>query len=221
MILLAVDTSTAKGTLAVASYLNQTLKILGEAEWDKQAKHSEVATTELSALLEKTNLKLSDITHILVNHGPGSFTGLRVGINLARTLAYALNLPILPIGTLELLAFANSKKGDRICVAIKALQKYSYVAAYLNRGDCMEVFQEPISIETSDVEDLAKKHGCTLLDKGPAPSFDHLTNAGLLSAAFAAHAARAQFFLWPDVKPLYIRGSEAEEKLRQGILKPL
>src|SRR4051812_5424411 len=92
---LAIVTSGSTGSLA-----------LGHAQvaWTKKAMHSELATVKLSELLNAGGRQLGEITRLAVNIGPGSFTGIRVGINLARSLAYGLGIPVASFNTLEVLA---------------------------------------------------------------------------------------------------------------------
>jgi tRNA threonylcarbamoyl adenosine modification protein YeaZ len=197
------------------------------SRWEKLAMHSDVATLELQALLADGQKSLSDVTHILVNHGPGSFTGLRVGINLARTLAYSLNKPILAIGTLELLAFRNSKPGQSVAVVVKALQNYVYAAIYKNGGDRMIQMAQPESIEASAIQEFSAKADrlCVdqtiSLDLRPDLSIDPLTSALTLVEYFAKSGEKFAFSSWKDIQPLYIRASEPEEKMRRGLLKPV
>ena len=90
MILLSVDTSGLEGSLALARLENGQILNLHEAQWLKKAMHSEVATVKLQELLTASQTTLKDLTHLTVNVGPGSFTGLRVGLSLVKTLAYSL-----------------------------------------------------------------------------------------------------------------------------------
>ena len=62
----------------------------------------------LSLAFNKTSLKVNDIDKIFVVVGPGSFTGIRVGLTVAKTIAYALNIPIVPISSLEVIASGNA-----------------------------------------------------------------------------------------------------------------
>jgi tRNA threonylcarbamoyladenosine biosynthesis protein TsaB len=227
MLILSVDTSSPKGSLALAENRKSKIEKLAFRSWEKLAMHSDVATLELQALLAEAGKSLPEITHILVNHGPGSFTGLRVGINLARTLAYSLNKPILAIGTLELLAFRNSKPGQSVAVAVKALQNYVYAAVYENDGEKMVEVVPPASIEIDSIREFASGAGVLCvdqtisLDQGPVLSIDPLTSAQTLVEYFAKSGEKFAFLSWKDVQPLYIRASEPEEKMRRGLLKPV
>jgi tRNA threonylcarbamoyl adenosine modification protein YeaZ len=227
MLILSVDTSSAKGSLALAENRKSKIEEIAVRSWEKLAMHSDVATLELQGLLADAGKSLSDVSHILVNHGPGSFTGLRVGINLARTLAYSLNLPILAIGTLELLAFRNSKSGQSVAVVVKALQNYVYAAIYKNGGDRMIEIVQPASIEASAIQEFSTKADLlcvdqtTSLDLRPDLSIDPLTSARTLVEYFAKSGEKFAFSSWKDIQPLYIRASEPEEKMRRGLLKPV
>lgn len=233
MIVLAVDMSSARGTLALGEIENQKFEILGEKVWEKKAMHSDVATLELQSLLNDSGKKLSDLTHIAVNHGPGSFTGLRVGINLARTLAYALDLPILGASTLELLAFDHSRKGETVCVAVKALQTFIYAGIYKNLGDRLEVIKASTSIDVSDLQTFVEQPAFgvmegkiladanLMLDQNLVVPIDPLTTATTLVQYLATLGQTLRFLSWKDITPLYIRASEPEEKMRRGLLKPV
>lgn len=221
MKLAAIDTSGTRGTLAIASLENQQWKILSEAAWDKKAMHSEVATIEFENAVKKSGLELKDLTHLAVNHGPGSFTGLRVGINMMKTLGYVLNIPVATISTLELLVRReqNSSLGGaspRILVATKAVQNFFYAAIYENGKFVLE----PQSMEEDGLNKAAQS--CTkVLIEGRTQSFNPSTEARDLLGVLGHSDGQQRFFSWREVKPLYIRASEAEEKLRKGLLKPL
>ena len=210
---LAVDTSTASGSLAIAEFKNGQSKILGQTHWQKKAMHSEVATLELTRLLQQSQMSLQDISHFAVNIGPGSFTGLRVGINLVRALAYALNKPVAQFTSLEVMAFLNAQEGETVLVALKAIQNFFYAGVYQKQNGLIGTLVEPQSTTLEEVPRLAQGCGTIIEGNGPALSFD----AGNLLQM----TATASFFSWNDVKPLYVRGSEAEEKLGKGFLKPL
>lgn len=203
--LVAVDTSTAIGSVAVGGFSRC---------WNKLAMHSEIAVLEFQNLLDEARLKLPDIQGFAVNVGPGSFTGLRVGINLVKTLAYALEKPVAMFSSLEALAFENLSDGESAMIAIKAIQNYYYAAAYEKGPQGMKTLVEPHSATLAEIR--GKAGGLKLLveeETAPLRASDAKT--------LVAMSANASFSSWKCVKPLYVRGSEAEEKLRKGLLKPL
>jgi tRNA threonylcarbamoyladenosine biosynthesis protein TsaB len=220
MIIAAIDTSGTRGTLAVATFQESTWNLLSEAAWDKKAMHSEVATVEFENAMKKAGLELKQLTHLAVNVGPGSFTGLRVGINMIRTLAYVFQIPVAPLSTLELLARrelgGGASANERILVATKAVQNFFYAAIFENGKFSLE----PQSMEEDGLKKAAQ--GCTkVLIEGLTPGFNPSTEARDLLGVLGQSDAQPRFFSWAEVKPLYIRASEAEEKLRKGLLKPL
>jgi tRNA threonylcarbamoyladenosine biosynthesis protein TsaB len=213
-LILAVDTSTAGGSLALAEGKNSVLKILSERRWDKLAMHSEVATLEVAEALSIAGFSLHNVTHFVVNVGPGSFTGLRVGINMVRTFAYALNKPVAKFSSLEVLAFANSLPGEKALVAIKAIQNFYYFAVYENLGGSMKTLVGPKSGTLSEIHEQ-KFIGKTLIE-GDVGEIARASARTLVQLSVSA-----SFSSWKTVKPLYVRASEAEEKLKKGILKAL
>ncbi len=215
MILAAVDTSHARGSLVVALLENSAWKTLAKSAWDKKAMHSEVATLEFDRAVRSAGLRLTDLTHLAVNVGPGSFTGLRVGINLTRTLAYAFGLPIAPLSTLEILA-SREARAQKSFVAVKALQNFYYVAAFENEKELLP----PQSMEERSLAQASSGYTKVLIE-GTSPGFSPWTEAGDMLPLLARSDDRRRFFSWSEIKPLYVRASEAEEKLKKGLLKPI
>lgn len=218
--LLAIDTSSATGSIAVANVMEAKVSHLHEVTWEKRASHSEVATVKLSKLLEKASVSLAQITHITVNIGPGSFTGIRVGLSLARSLAYSLNVPLLGVNSLENLALANGREGETVFVALKAVQNFFYYAAYRLESKEISVIKAPQSAASLDLQPLSQGSTKVLIES-ITPTFTHKSDAPGLIQYVARFPISSVFSAWNHVEPLYIRGSEAEEKLKRGLLRPL
>ena len=218
MNLLTVETSGQQGSLAHATISGGRPHDLKQVIWTKKAVHSEVATMMLGDLL--TQEKLKNLTHIAVNVGPGSFTGIRVGLSVARTLAYALNIPILGLSSLQILAFKNSSPGEKILVAIKAIQKFYYVGSFTHDSTGVHFALPAVSLERHEIEKISFGHTKVLIED-ETPNFSIHCEAQDLVQWLVKFENTVSFFLWKSVKPLYIRRSEAEEKLRQGLLKPI
>jgi len=101
MNLLAIDAAGSSLSAAVSrgrgSYYAQT---------EEGMKHSELVMDLINAQMEKADLKPSDLNGVLCMGGPGSFTGLRIGFSIAKGLALALNVPFVPVPTLECIAYS-------------------------------------------------------------------------------------------------------------------
>jgi tRNA threonylcarbamoyladenosine biosynthesis protein TsaB len=97
---LYIDTAGDKATIALSK--DQT--ILAVASNEQPTSHANFVQVAIENVLEKVQLKLSSIDAIVVTLGPGSYTGLRVGLASAKGIAYALNKPLIGLSTLALLA---------------------------------------------------------------------------------------------------------------------
>jgi tRNA threonylcarbamoyladenosine biosynthesis protein TsaB len=112
-ILLAIDTSTRSVGLA----LFNGSQILAEAIWESRDFHTVELAPAVVAMLTRAQLNASDLGAIAVAIGPGSFTGLRIGLALAKGLAIALHIPLVGVPTLDILAAAQAP-GDLPLVAV-------------------------------------------------------------------------------------------------------
>jgi len=78
--------------------------------------HSDYIMPLLKELLDSNNINVHDLSEILCVNGPGSFTGVRLGVTIAKTLAYTLNIPIKTITSLEMFAVSNNSEKDKLVV---------------------------------------------------------------------------------------------------------
>ena len=132
-LILAVETSGRLGSVAVA--LGE--QVLGETCFSGQMKHSAELFPAVSGLLMRSNRKPSSIEHIYLSIGPGSFTGLRIGVALAKMMNFANGAKIVPVDTLDVIA-ANATdfvKGegatiDKFAAILDAKRGQFYVAVY-------------------------------------------------------------------------------------------
>ena len=83
-------------------------KVVDQVQLESNMRHSEIAMPSLIEILKKNNLEIKDIKEILVVIGPGSFTGVRIGVVIAKTTAYLLNIPIKAITSIDLKVFSNT-----------------------------------------------------------------------------------------------------------------
>ena len=83
---------------------------------ESERHHSDFIMPMLKELLDRNNITVHDLNEIYVVNGPGSFTGVRLGVTIAKTLAYTLNIPIKTITSLEVFAISANTDQDKIVV---------------------------------------------------------------------------------------------------------
>jgi tRNA threonylcarbamoyladenosine biosynthesis protein TsaB len=128
VLLLALDTATPAVTVAV----HDGLEVLAESTHVDARRHGELLAPAIATVLTEAGADRRDLTDIAVGVGPGPFTGLRVGLVTARTLASVLGLPVHGVCTLDVLAAAVEVEGP-FAVATDARRKEVYWAAYDDR----------------------------------------------------------------------------------------
>ncbi len=148
MNILAIDTSSDYLSLGLQSGSKQChiLEKVGN-------KQSELILPQINDLLRQNNIKISDINLIAYNQGPGSFTGLRIGLSVAMGIALGLNINIVPVPAFAIYAYnAKSKLNNvynKILVAIDARLNQIYFAGL--DIQTMDYFLEPIVVDPSKV----------------------------------------------------------------------
>jgi N6-L-threonylcarbamoyladenine synthase/tRNA threonylcarbamoyladenosine biosynthesis protein TsaB len=226
MRLLAFDTSTAQGSVAVF----EGERLLAERCWRRAQSHSEYLTSEIDEALKEARLTAAELDALAVGQGPGSFTGIRVAINAARALGYALQKPVYVYDTSEILAEPITRE-EPVLVLINA-QKNSFFASVFEGP----VRMRPLELMTLDGVQalLTRPHvcvgdGCEIAepDLRPGTKLNLIRSDDLSDFPLAASLARLAIARsnrhppldWNAVQPLYIRASGAEEKLREGSKK--
>lgn len=101
MKILSVDTSATAASVA----LSEEGKLIGETFINTSLTHSQTLIPMVEQLLNNTKTEISDIDAIAVNAGPGSFTGVRIGVAAVKGLVFANNIPCVSVSTLESMAY--------------------------------------------------------------------------------------------------------------------
>lgn len=226
MLTLALDTSTATGSIA----LFRDHILLYSHTWKRLRSHSETVTHEIEKVLKDQGLEVRDLNLLAVGIGPGSFTGIRVSVNVAKTLGYSLGIPILAYDSLQVLAEAGFTQDEYPVLAmVNAFKNRVYVSSYHFKGTNWEQVLQPQSLEIRELEaELNWPHLCLgdgyhayLNSISPGlkaklnrsemiPDFPQATILGEMAVRDYGQKAP---ILWNELVPLYIRASEAEEKL--------
>lgn len=134
MKILAFDTTNS--TLSVA--ILEDAKVLAKNTIYENGKQSELLIPEIEKVLKKCNIWYEDLNYIAATSGPGSFTGIRIGLSVARTLKIATNLPLILLDSLEVLAFKHRKKSSEIFVVIDAKMDEFFIATFKENKQILE-----------------------------------------------------------------------------------
>ncbi|MFT8348711.1 tRNA (adenosine(37)-N6)-threonylcarbamoyltransferase complex dimerization subunit type 1 TsaB [Clostridium saccharoperbutylacetonicum] len=142
MIILAIDSSSKVATVA----LMKNHKLLGEITLNDKKEHSVILMNIIDNLLKLNNLTIDDIDGYVVSKGPGSFTGLRIGMATIKGLSFGSNKPYVSISSLDALAFSASNFDGIICPIMDALRNSVYTSLY--KGHPSLVASEiPVTLE--------------------------------------------------------------------------
>jgi len=126
MKILAIDTSTPSGSIA----LLEDDQLIAELTTCIQKTHAERLLPSIKTLLDNIGTKLEDIDGFALAIGPGSFTGLRIGLSTIKGLAWSLNKKVAGISTLEALAMNLPYSDKPVCPMLDARKKEVYAAVY-------------------------------------------------------------------------------------------
>ena len=210
---LFIDAS--KKSLSIA--LKAPDELLFISNVDSHSKHSNFLMNEIDKILNKANLNINDIYNIIVLNGPGSFTGVRVGVTVAKTLAWTLNKKLYTLSNLE--ALKVGIYNDVVISVIKDKDNYSYVGVYEDNkniedylsidNDILNIKNKNISIVSFDEsvfldnlkEKLEKNNNVrvTLLEDY---DYEKVISHVLSNDSINVHSA----------KPIYLKKIDAEKK---------
>lgn len=145
MRVLGIDTSTMISTVTVV----EDEKVIGDFNVNQEKTHSESLVPMIETLLNLLGLKLSDIDIFAISQGPGSFTGLRIGMTIAKTFAQVGNKKLIPVSTLKALALNSSSNSFKASM-LDARGKRVYGAMY------DENMNEIVKEDLYNIDDFSK-----------------------------------------------------------------
>lgn len=130
--IILIETSTELCSAAIAS----DGKIISYKESTKPREHASLTAVFIDEMLKETGMKVSDCSAVCVSMGPGSYTGLRVGVSTAKGLCFGAGIPMLAVGTLDTLVWQAGDRTDykRIIPMIDARRMEVYTAVFAPDG---------------------------------------------------------------------------------------
>jgi tRNA threonylcarbamoyladenosine biosynthesis protein TsaB len=176
--ILVLDTSTQTPIVALAQ---PDGTLIAERRWHSRHRHGEELLERLDELLREAKIGKSELTAVVVGTGPGSFTGLRIGLATAKTIAYALNVPI--VGISSTVGLANAIGTDEVTVTLPA----GASDRYLHRVGGRTSQPKLVADDKIGPDDIAVE-----LDSAPKPAQDRgqLALEGLGASLAKLGAAR-------------------------------
>ncbi len=226
MRILAIETSTMLGGVAI---MDETAGLIIETRLNVKTAHSERLMTEINHALKKAGLHIADIDVFGVAVGPGSFTGLRIGLSAVKGFSYATGKPIVSVPSLEAFAWNFPYSEHLVCTMFDARKNEVYAAVFRWRDIGFERVVDEASIKPADlvsslkgkvifagegaliyretIAEIAGENALFPAAQSMVPSPSNVACLGLKKAL------KADFSEPVSLVPHYIRRSEAEVKM--------
>ncbi len=201
MTLLAIDTTSAIATTALVC----DGTILVEREADAAKKHAETVLPMIDAMLEEAGMPLSAVDLFAIDIGPGSFTGVRIGVSLVNSLAFATGKKIVPVDALYVLAQSAGETGQPVCAMIDARNGNAYAALY----QAGKTLIEPKAVEIKSF--LSRVPNDSVIVGDAQTENKTYPRAKLVGLAALKRLDEAK----EETEPVYLRPSQAE-RIRKG-----
>lgn len=231
MKVLALETSSM---VASAAIINED-KLLAEFTINNQKTHSQMLMPIVEQVIDRLNLTPYDIDVFAVSSGPGSFTGIRIGVATVKSLAQALNKPVVGVSGLDGLAFNMVHFNGVICPMMDARNGQVYTALYRSNGVEIEMLENYMAIRVVDLAALLLRAGETVMFCGEGAHIhkDLLTKelgerAKFAQSSFMFQKASSiavlalkkanlnELLNYNELQPYYLRKSQAEQKCERS-----
>ena len=223
MKILSIDTSSK--ICAVAILEND--KLIKEIKIDNGLTHSEKLMPIIEQILDETNLSLKDINLLVCDKGPGSFTGIRIGVATVKAFTDSLQIPAIGISSLEALAY-NVKKEGLICSLIDAKNSNVYFSLYELKNNKYELIENYLSDSIDNVLEILKNYNKQITFVGDGAIVNKaLILSTITNCEFTTSNDLNSYCLGlaglnsynnnniEDVLPLYLKKPQAERMLEE------
>lgn len=223
MKILSIDTSS----IICAVGILENDKLIKEIKIDNGLTHSEKLMPIIKQILDETNLNLKDIDLLVCDIGPGSFTGIRIGIATVKAFTDSLKIPLVGISSLEALAY-NIKEEGLICSLIDAKNENVYFSLYRLKNGNYDLVQNYLADSIDNILDILKKYNekITFIGDGTIVNKEKIQNT-IRNSNFSTLNDLNSYSLGlaglnsyknnsiQNVLPLYLRKPQAERMLEE------
>jgi tRNA threonylcarbamoyladenosine biosynthesis protein TsaB len=220
--ILALETSTLEASVAAL----EGDRVLGQTLLGRERRTAQSFAPAIEQQLHNVAWSPQDIQLVAVTQGPGSFTGLRVGVTAAKTLAYAVGAEVFAVSTLKVIARQAPDGFRRICAVLDAQRQQLFTAEFQREGDHL------LEASETRIADIAEwlsglTPGVAVTGPGLTRLQDRLPGSVAVAdascwtpraatvgrLAYLEYQSGKRFDLW-TLNPVYYRSSAAEEKMR-------
>ena len=229
MKILGIDTSTMAANVAVL----EDDKLICEYTINTKKTHSQKLMPMIENMLKISDIEIKDIDAIGICVGPGSFTGLRIGMATAKAMAHVHNIPLVGINSLEILGSNIELSNKKICAILDAQRNQVYTCRYIFEGNKSKALEE---ISIKPIDDLLEELQATneewvivgeavykykekieaISNITIASPSNHITKASsLCDLAKDKLEQNIDIHNCYDINPMYIRKSQAEEQYEE------
>jgi tRNA threonylcarbamoyladenosine biosynthesis protein TsaB len=225
VLILGIESATSQVGCAIGGHEG----VLASAHSARSRRHAESLAPQIEFVSRQAAIELTELAVVAVDVGPGLYTGLRVGVTTAMTIAHTLGIPMVGVSSLDLVAFPLRFSDRPIHVAIDAKRSELFHACYQPVPGGVQRVTEPEVVSPADIMSDIVAVGDEVLLVGDGAlryrsEFDRLTRVEFADHGFAhpsatslvelAHArALREEFVRPDqIAPVYLRRPDAEAK---------
>ena len=230
MLTLGIDSSAAAASAAVV----EDGKLLGEFFVNTKQTHSQTLLPMVQNLLETVSRSCGDVDVLAVSHGPGSFTGVRIGVACVKGMALVNDTPCVGVSTLEAIAWGGiSAQGALLCAVMDARCGQVYNALFQAEGGTLRRLTEDRALSIADLEKECRGFGEKVLLLGDGAALCHKTfqawGARLAPEAIRFQRASSVALLGEEaaqagktisasaLAPVYLRLPQAERELKKRL----
>ena len=216
MITLALDAATYTGSVAVL----EGSRLVGERTVTMRGRDSEALMPAVAAVLDECGVEPTRLGRVVSGAGPGSFTSLRIAGGIAKGIAMAVGIPLIPVSSLALIvASSGSQSAGRYLAALDALRGEHYVELYQIAEDGeLSLLLPAHRVASSEVERTAEQLDARVVGDGPGVrTAPHARNVAYLTKLLDA-TAPADLARW---EPQYGRLAEAQVRWEAEHGRPL
>lgn len=229
MKILGIDTSTMAANIAVL----EDDKLICEYTINTTKTHSQKLMPMIENMLKLSDIEIKEIDAIGICVGPGSFTGLRIGMATAKAMAHVNNIPLIGVNSLEILGANMDRCDKKICSILDAQRNQVYTCKYIFEENKIKKLEE---IKIMPIDDLLEELSATneewiILGEAvykykekiesisniniPSPANNITKASSLCVVAKDKYEQNIDVHNCYDINPMYIRKSQAEEQYEE------